>query len=344
MTLGTILSASFRVLRRNPRPTFGLALLIESITVVLSAGVLGLVFVFAFSRIQNATSASSADTISNGSVGLILLAYLVPITLGIFGLAITQGVFAMEVARGTVGEKLTLRGLWHQSKGRLWPLIGWLWAVVGTAIVLYIVFILVIVLAVAIGGSGGVALAILFGIFGALGALALVAWLYAKLSLVPAALLVERLTLGRAIARSWSLTGGYFWRTLGIELLVGIILNTAASVVTAPLEIVFIAVTGLFNQTGDHTTAIVIAVILGAVTIALTVVVGAVASVVQSASTALLYLDLRMRKEALDLQLIRFVEARQVGDESITDPYLVAAAALHAPVGWPTPPPPAPPA
>jgi hypothetical protein len=239
----------------------------------------------------------------------------------------------MEVARGTVGEKLTLRGLWRQSKGRLWPLIGWLWAVVGIALALYIVFILVIVAAVAIGGAGGVAVAIIVGILGALGAIALIAWLYAKLSLVPAALLVERLTLGKAIARSWTLTGGYFWRTLGIELLVGIIINVATSVVTAPLELVFLIAGGLFNQTGDQSTAITIAVILGAVTVALTVVVGAVASVVQSASTALIYIDLRMRKEALDLQLIRFVEARQVGDDSITDPYLPAPNALPAPVG-----------
>jgi hypothetical protein len=324
MTLGTILGASFRVLRRNPRPTFGLSLLIEAITIVVSAGVLGLVFVFAFSRIENATSASAADTISNGSVGLLLLAYLVPITLAVFGLAITQGMFAVEVARGTVGEKLTLRGLWRQSKGRLGPLIGWLWAVVGAAVVLYVVFIVIIVLAATIGGAAGIALSILLGLFGALAAVVLALWLYAKLSLVPASLLVEKLTLGKAIARSWSLTRGYFWRTLGIELLVGVIINVATSVVVAPLEIVFLFVSGLFNQTGDHSTAIAITVILGIVTVALTIVVGAVASVVQSASTALIYLDLRMRKEALDLQLIRFVEARQVGDDSVADPYLAA--------------------
>jgi hypothetical protein len=325
MTLGTILSASFRVLRRNPRPTFGLALLIEAIVIVVSAGVVGLVFVFAFSRIENATSSGSANTIANGSIGLLLLAYLVPITLSVFGLAIMQGVFAMEVARATVGEKLTLRGLWRQSKGRLWPLIGWLWAIVGVAIVLYIVFILIIVAAAAIGGAGGVAVAIIVGILGGVGAIVLVVWLYAKLSLVPAALLVERLTLGKAIARSWALTGGHFWRTLGIELLVGVIINVATSVVTAPLEVVFFITAGLFNQTGDQSTAITISVIVGAITVALTIVVGAVASVVQSASTALIYIDLRMRKEALDLQLIRFVEARQVGDDTITDPYLAAA-------------------
>jgi hypothetical protein len=55
---------------------------------------------------------------------------------------------------------------------------------------------------------------------------------------------------------------------------------------------------------------------------------------VQASSTALIYIDLRMRKEALDLQLIRFVEARQVGDDSITDPY---ATPLPSPVASATP-------
>jgi hypothetical protein len=337
MTLGTILSASFRVLRRNPRPTFGLALLIEAVIIVASGAAVGLVFVSSFSRITNAASKSAANTILNGSIGLILLAYLVPIALSVFGLAIMQGIFAIEVARGTVGEKLTLRGLWRQSKGRMWPLIGWLWAIVGAAIVAYILFIVLIAIFVAIGGSAGVTLAIVVGILGVLGAIVLVAWLYARLSLVPAALLVERLTLGKAITRSWTLTRGYFWRTLGIELLVGVIINIATSVVTAPVQIVLVVLVGLFNQTHDPSTLIVITVIVGAVTVALTVVLGAISAVVQSSSTGLIYIDLRMRKEALDLDLIRFVEARQVGDDSVTDPYLAKPAAPPPPGAWASP-------
>ena len=160
------------------------------------------------------------------------------------------------------------------------------------------------------------------------------------------ALMIERLPLGRAIARSWTLTRGYFWRTLGIELLVAVIINAATSVVTAPLEIVFIAISGVFDQTGDHTTAIVIGVIVGIVGVILVVVLGAVASVVQAATTGLLYIDLRIRKEALDLELIRFVEARQSGDTSIPDPYLSVPARTAAPIPstlYTSPPPPPPP-
>jgi len=58
--------------------------------------------------------------------------------------------------------------------------------------------------------------------------------------------------------------------------------------------------------------------------------VGSVTAIITSASTALIYIDLRMRKEGLDLDLVRFVEARQGGDSSVPDPYLVAGASRTA--------------
>jgi hypothetical protein len=57
----------------------------------------------------------------------------------------------------------------------------------------------------------------------------------------------------------------------------------------------------------------VISAIVGAI-------VGAIGSVVQSAAISLIYIDLRMRKEGLDLQLVRYVEARQTG-QHLPDPY-----------------------
>lgn len=338
MTLGTILGASFRVLRRNPRPTFGLALLIEGITVVVTAGVVALVFVNTFSRIANATSNTASDEIVNGSIGLLLLAYLVPITLGIFGTAISQGIFSLEVARGTLGEKLTLGGLWRRARGRLGAIFGWFWAILGIAVGAIIVISVLVAVIVAVGGAAGAAIGIILGVLVFLAMLVLAAYLVPKLSLVPTVLMLERLTLGKAIARSWSLTRGYFWRTFGIELLVVVIINTATSVVSFPLEIVSGAIGGLFNQTGDQSTAIAITVVIGGISLILAVVLGAVASVVQSSTTALIYIDLRMRKEALDLDLIRFVEARQAGDDSVPDPYLIRPVA--APVFVPQPPPP----
>ncbi|MCU1402338.1 MAG: integral rane protein, partial [Microbacteriaceae bacterium] len=51
------------------------------------------------------------------------------------------------------------------------------------------------------------------------------------------------------------------------------------------------------------------------------VVFGSIGAVVQSATVARLYIDLRMRKEGLDLERARFVEARQAGATDLPDPY-----------------------
>ena len=63
----------------------------------------------------------------------------------------------------------------------------------------------------------------------------------------------------------------------------------------------------------------------------MTLVVAAITSVISTAATALLYLDLRMRKEGLDLELTRFVEAKQAGSAGLGDPYLRPAAAAGTP-------------
>jgi hypothetical protein len=328
MTLGTILGASFRVVRRNPRPTLGFALLLEAIVTVGALGVIALVFLLAFSRIANASS-SDVPTIEAGTIGLVVIAYLVPVVLTVIASALLQGVISMEVARATLGEKHTLRGLWRRARGRFWALIGWTFAIIGIVIVGILIVALVIGLLVAVafnaGGVGGVSIGVLLIIGAVLGLAALGLWLWVKLMFVPAALMIERLTLGKAIARSWAISRGYFWRTLGISLLVGVILNFASGVVQIPLQVAVALFTNLVNPENDLTAAITLAAIFGGIGVILTVVVGALSVVVQSASAALLYLDLRIRKEGLDLDLERFVEARQAGDDTVADPYLPSA-------------------
>ena len=74
-------------------------------------------------------------------------------------------------------------------------------------------------------------------------------------------------------------------------------------------------------------------VVLAAVLIIVTVIVSAIGLIVQSSAIALIYIDLRMRKEGLDLELARFVEARQAGNASVTDPYLPRTTGVAGDVG-----------
>ena len=325
LDLGTILGASFRVLRRNPRPTFGAALLIQGIVSVLVLAVVGFATFAAISRISFSTS-QNADEITAGAIGLVALAAIIPVFFAIVASALLQGVIVVEVSRGAVGEKSTFRELWRRVRGRIGALVGWTLLLILAVALATGIFIGIIVALVSTAASAGIAFAVLFGVFGALGAVVLYFWLGTKLSLVPSALVIERLTLGRAIARSWSLTEGAFWRTLGIQLLVSVIVAVASQVISAPFSFIAPLFVGLLDPNGQNgpTTAIVI-VGIGLLSFIVTIAVGAITAVVQTATTALIYLDRRIRKEGLDLELAHFVEARQAGDSTIADPLLHAA-------------------
>ena len=323
LTLGGILGASFQVLRRNPRPTFGFALLVTGIVGVVTLFVVGIVSFLAIERTANALD-EDVDTLAAGSFASILLAALVPAVLALVSNAILQGVIALEVARGTIGEKLKIGGLWRAARGRLGALIGWSLLITAVVLAAALVVALLIGLLIAFGGTAGLVVGILLAIVVGLGAVAVYAWLGTKLSLVPSILMLERVPLREAVRRSWLLTNGFFWRTFGIQILVAAILNVVASIIATPLQILLVFGTTLLNPNGAEDGLIIAGVVIYLLTLVLTLVFGAIAAVVQAATTALIYLDIRMRKEGLDLELTRFVEARQAGDTSVDNPYLVS--------------------
>lgn len=322
LTLGMTLSASFQVLRRNPRPTFGLSLLITGGILLLGIGAIGLVTVLAATRFFSALEADT-ETVAAGSFAMTLLAALVPGVLSVIGMAILQGIIALEVARGTIGQKLKLRGLWRAARGRIGALIGWSLLVVAAAVVALVVVVLLIVLVVTVGGDAGIPAAVIMGILAYGGAAVLAAWLTTRLAFVPSALMLERLSLRDAVKRSWSLSIGYFWRTFGILLLVGFILYVVSSILSVPLSLLSGFGATLINPNGSIDSTIIVAIVVLVLSFVVAVAFGAMSAVIQTATAALLYIDLRMRKEGLDLELTRFVEARQAGDTSVENPYLV---------------------
>jgi hypothetical protein len=337
LDLGTILGGSFRVLRRNPKPTFGAALLIQGASSVLVLVVLGLVTYLSLSRIDFAAGDDSA-VIQAGSVAAIVATSLAAVLFTIATSALLQGIIVLEVSRATLGEKLTLRQLWRLAHGRLWALIGWSLLVAAAIAVAVVVLVGAIVLVVATLGNVGVAIAVLIGILGGFALLAVGIWIGTKLTLVSSALMIERLTLRAAIARSWRLTTGAFWRTFGIQLLVAVIINVALQVISAPLSLLSPLLLMLLdpNQQNQSST-IAVSIGITVLAAAVTLVFGAIGAVVQAATSALIYVDRRIRTEGLDLELARVVEARQAGERDVADPYLPGAQNLRRPVG-PIPP------
>jgi hypothetical protein len=336
---GTLLGAAFQVMRRNPKPTFGIALLLNGLVAVVFGSFYGFLLAFAIGRFESAPFEEQNDILA-GLVGGIALATLIPLTLSLVITAILQGIVALEVSRGTLGERLTVGGLWRLATGRIGALIAWSFILSGVFFAVILVLTLIVVLVSVVGGAVGLGVGILIGVLGGLALVVMSVWIGTKLSLVPSLLMLERETIVGAMRRSWSLTNGYFWKTFGTQLLVNVIIQTAAQIITTPVSLVIGIGGGLLNPNGDEQGTIALLVITTVFSGVVGAVFGAIALVVQSAVVALIYIDIRMRKEGLDLDLTRFVEARQSGDTSVANPYARGqqSATAGAPVNASPPP------
>ncbi|MCS5716575.1 hypothetical protein N1027_00315 [Herbiconiux sp. CPCC 205763] len=316
---GTLMGAPFQVLRRNPKATFGSGLIVQLAIILVTVLFVGGAVFWAISRSVSANSADQA-AVGAGSTAIVLLSLLVPVALTLFASALLQAVLVVEVARGTLGEKRRLGELWKAAFRRILPLTGW-YALLAAAIVVVLGLIVLAIVAVASLGDTGVVFAVLAGLFLGLGSVVLAVWLGTKLSMVPCIIVLERIGVFASMRRSWKLTTGNFWRTFGVIALVYVILSTASQLLSVPFQFLMPIALSLIdpNNTGS---GIVGAAALYLVFLAFSIVLSAVTSVVQAATVAVIYIDLRMRTEGLDIELARFVESRQIGDDSWPDPYL----------------------
>jgi hypothetical protein len=139
--------------------------------------------------------------------------------------------------------------------------------------------------------------------------------------------MLERMTLGAAVRRSWSLTRASFWRTFGVVALVFLMVQVASQVVATPFSVLFSVLTGTLAPTGDVDDPTFLALTAGtyAVTLGITAVIGAIGSVLQAASAGLVYVDRRIRTEGLDLELVRYVERGGRSGDGQPDPYRTPA-------------------
>ncbi|WP_123444393.1 MULTISPECIES: hypothetical protein [unclassified Rathayibacter] len=319
---GTLLGAPFAVLRRSPRTTLGVALLVQGLGSLLALVLYGAVALLAVGRITQAEVADR-DAVASGSLAIVVLAALIPLAVTLATGALVQGVVVLEVSRAVLGERPTLRALLRRLRGRFWALVGWT--------VLQGVGVLVLVLAAAAlsvplfllgaqdAGASAVVGGILVLVLAGLAATAVGVWLATKLALVPSLLVLERLPLRRAIARSWRLVTGGFWRTFGALALMAVIIQAAGQVVSTPFSLL-IPIGGALVAPTDPNAQVVASIVVALLSVAVGLVVGAVGTVLQSAVTGLVYLDRRIRREGFDLVLMRHVEERAAGRES-ADPF-----------------------
>lgn len=330
---GTILGRSFSALRQNPRVLLGFALVVQTLAyIVVLAGVLGVAWA-SFSRLDTLRAGTEEyDTVMAGSIALTAVAGIV-LSLAAGALSvIVQGIVVVEVTHAAVAEKLSLGALWHQVKPIAWRLIGYSLLVI-LAVMALVVLVVAGVIGVAVLAPPA---AIVLTIVLILAAIPLTWWLMIKLLLVPAAIIVEHATIPQALSRSWTLTRGRFWPALGIILVISVIFATVAQVISIPFSFLSVGLTTIIAPTGDPDPSAIIGLIVTALlTQALTLLLQSVAVVVQATATSIIYIDCRMRREGLDLDLLAYVERRDAGATALADPYREHVGRVVAPRGWP---------
>jgi hypothetical protein len=299
---GEILDGSFQAIRRNAKAMLGAALLAQSLGAILAAAITAMSATSAGSIESWAENATPAELATLG-VGF-LAAILVVALLTMFISAVLQGAMVVPVSRSILNRRTGFRLMWSLSRSRAGALVRLALVLLGAAVLAFgllagVAFILV-------SSFEGPGVLLLFP--AVLMFMALFVWIGIKLIVAPAAVVIEELGAVAGLRRSWELTGSNWWRILGITLVVGIMVGIVSQVVMIPVGFLtsFLATVGSPHGGGDQASA---AVAVGVVTAVLGALVGALGYAFQTSVMALLYMDLRMRKDGLDLVLLRLMES-----------------------------------
>lgn len=320
LTFGEILGRSFTALRQNPRVLLGFALVVQTIVTIVASLVIAAVGVWALTRVMSLRPMSEDyETVMAGSVAIAgIVTFVVALASSALA-AIVQGIVVVEVTHEVVAEKLTLARLWRRVRPVVWRLIGYS-AAVFAAIALLVGIVIggLVLLSTAIGW-----MTLVVGIPLLLAALPVTYWLTVKLLLVPAIIVVEGGTILRSMARSWRLTRGRFWPSLGIVVIISFAFGLLAQVVSMPMSLLSMGIGQILSPTGDPDVGGVVSMLLVSIATQIVVVlIQSVSLVVLSTATSLIYVDCRMRREGLALDLLTYVEQRDAGHPGLPDPYL----------------------
>ena len=308
LSITEIIGGAFEALRANPKAMFVPALIVMSVIGLLSAVQTYLSTTGFYSLVGSTPNDATltSDQVfglaleSLGSVG----SAAVTAALTSVASTILTGLLIVAVSRSVLGRIARPGEVWERTKGRVWALIGQsilTSLIAGSSAILVILGFLLVGAALipsfrsgeGPGASFAVALSVLFllGIASAV----LAAFLGVRLSLSSAALILENVGVFEGIKRSWKLTRGYFWHVLGTMLLALIITTVATSVLSG--------IAGMFGGLAAAFSSPSAMAVIAAISSFISSVVSAAILPFTAAVTALIYIDLRMRQEGLDVEL-----------------------------------------
>lgn len=218
-----------------------------------------------------------------------------------FGLLMLTGVLAYPVAEAVLGRRVTARQIWQAVRPRLWPLLAGQFAVAGVVVGPWVLVVVI----VTVVNDASVLAVLAVASFGGLLALAANAWAVPRLVFLGPVIVLEERGLRSAWARSWQLSRRRYWAIVGTFITCTLIVMTLSWVIFLAFLLVVSIALDVLELPYDAQDA--------AQALATAVSVIATASLITpflAATTALQYVDSRMRTEGFDLVLLRAAAER----------------------------------
>lgn len=314
LSIGDIYQGAFAAIKTNARTMFGFTAALLGVVLVISIAtnyaIINLVLPNYLSPSSPYAAVFTSLSGSFSQLGGSLLQALATVLL--------SGLIIVAVSRSVLGRVASSKEVWERTKSKFLPLIGLniiisiisgLMMIIGIA-----VFFALLASAASTANTDREFLQdlsiMLVGLFILMVISALVgSYLSIKFSVASPAMVLENLGVFAAIGRSWSLTRGNFWRLFGINILTAVITSMVAGIFVGIAD----ALGAIFIVVGSSSPEDVIASLN--TTYILVMVMSTIAQLLilpfTSSVNALLYIDLRMRKEGLDVELRNAVAEQQ---------------------------------
>ncbi|MCH0566920.1 MULTISPECIES: glycerophosphoryl diester phosphodiesterase membrane domain-containing protein [unclassified Streptomyces] len=298
--VGEILDGAVSTMRTYWRTVLGISLTVAVVTEVAVVLLRGLVLNDTVSSDALNNPDATVDELAR-AMGSAVIDSGVVFLVSLVGTVVATALLTTVTSRAVLGRSVTVREAWQDARPQLPRLFG-------------LIFLLLLIAAAtgAVGMGPGLVMAATgnaeagaaLAALGGVAAVPVVLWLMIRFSLASPALMLEKQSIRRAMSRSAKLVRGSWWRVFGIQLLAMIIANIVAAIVVVPFSLLGAAfnddgVSGLVDGTGGVGWLFLVVSGIGSV-------IGSMITFPISAGvTVLLYIDQRIRREALDLELAR---------------------------------------
>ncbi|UUU33455.1 glycerophosphoryl diester phosphodiesterase membrane domain-containing protein [Streptomyces sp. CA-210063] len=310
--IGEILDGAVSTMRTHWRTVLGISLTVAVITQIAAILLQGLVLNDTANSDVLSDPTATPDELGR-ALGDTLLTTSAVLVISLLGTIIATALLTTVTSRAVLGKPVTTAEAWRDARPQLLRLGGLTLLLLLIAGLIMTVGVLPGIL-VAAGGSAGAG--VLLALVGGIGAFALTVWLMIRFSLASPALMLEKQGVAKSMNRSVKLVRGSWWRVLGIQLLAAIIAYVVASIVVIPFSVVAALLDGNgisdFIASGGANIGWTYLVISG-----VGAVIGSTVTFPISAGvTVLLYIDQRIRREALDLELGRAAGVQGYGGDT----------------------------